>query len=152
VLRTSASAAAERRALKALALMRKGMSRAQAARRAQTTPRTVQKYAQSAIHRHASTYQASAADQLRRSLRFLTEHGVEVIDIRSSRTASRVASYWSAVDHYLRTGDRSRLRPFAGKQIRAGGHLQPFVTDPDTIIRFAEVGEVRFEDLYEATA
>jgi catechol 2,3-dioxygenase-like lactoylglutathione lyase family enzyme len=150
--RSKASAQAERRALKALSFMRQGLSRAKAADRARTTPRTIQKYARKAIRRREGTYHALPTDQMRRPMRVLTEQGVTVADVKSSRTASRLARYWGAVDYYLRTGDRARLRRYEGKRLRAGGHLFEFITDPDLLARLAEVGEVRFEDLYEATA
>lgn len=143
------SAQAERRALKALSLMRKGLSRAKAAERAGTTPRTIQKYAKPAIRRRAGAYVALPADQMRRPMRFLTDQGVVVVDVRSSRSASSLSLYWAAVDHYLRTGERERLQPYAGKRLRAGGHLFAYITDPTLLIRLAEAGEVRFEDLYE---
>jgi hypothetical protein len=147
-----ASREAERRAIRAVSLMRQGLSRAKAATRAKTTPRTMQKYARAAIRKREGAYHALPADQMRRPMRVLTEHGVTVADLRSSRTASRLSQYWGAVDHYLRTGDRKRLRPFEGKRLRASGHLFEFITDPDLLARLAEVGEVRFEDLYETTA
>ncbi|MBK6781763.1 MAG: hypothetical protein IPG75_19820 [Gemmatimonadetes bacterium] len=135
-----------------MSLMRKGLSRAKAAARAGTTPRTIQKYARKAVRRREGVYQARPADQLRRPMRLLTEQGVTVADVRSSKVASRLSKYWGAVDHYLRTGDRTRLRPYEGKRLRAGGHLFDFLTDPDLLARLAEAGEVRFEDLYETTA
>jgi hypothetical protein len=149
---SSASAQAERRALKAVSLMRKGLSRQKAASRAKTTPRTIQKYAKKVVRRREGTYHALPADQMRRPMRVLTEQGVTVANVRSSNVASRLSKYWGAVDHYLRTGDRTRLRPYEGKRLRAGGHLLEFITDPDLLARLAEAGEVRFEDLYEATA
>ncbi len=149
---SKASAQAERRVARGVSLMRKGLSRKQAARRAKTTPPTMQKYGKTAIRRREGRYHALPADQMRRPMRVLTEQEVAVVDVRSSRVASRLSKYWGAVDHYLRTGDRSRLRPFEGKRLRAGGHLFPFITDPDLLARLAEAGEVRFEDLYETTA
>ena len=151
VPRTTASAQAQRRAIKAVALMREGHSRAEAARRAKTTPRTIQKYARPAIRRRAGTYAARPTDQLPRRMRVLSPQGVVSVEIRSSRTASMLATYWAAVVHYLHSGDRSRLRPFDGRAFRAGGTRYPYVTDPALLDRFAEVGEVQFEDLYEAT-
>lgn len=150
---TTASRPAERRALKAVALMRtRGLSRSKAAKRAGTTPRTVQKYAEPALTRREGHYTPTAADQLLRPMRVLTETGVVIKNIRSSRTASALAYYWAAVDHYLKTGDRSRLAPYQGRRFHAGGKLMPFLTDPDLLARLADVGEVRFEDLYETTA
>jgi CelD/BcsL family acetyltransferase involved in cellulose biosynthesis len=132
--------------------MRQGWSRAKAARRAKTTPRTIQKYARKAVRRRKGTYHALPADQMHRPMRVLTDQGVSVADIRSSRTASRLSKYWHAVDHYLRTGDRRLLRRYEGRRLRASGQLFPFITDPDLLARLAEAGEVRFEDLYETTA
>ena len=132
--------------------MRKGLSRAKAAARAKTTPRTIQKYAKPAVRRRAGVYRALPADQMRRPMRVLTDQGVEVVNIRGSRIASRLARYWGGVDHYLRTGDRSRLRPFEGKALVADGRRFPFITDPELLARLGEAGEVRFEDLYETTA
>jgi transposase len=149
---SQASKEAERRAIRAVSLMRKGLSRKKAATRAGTTPRTMQKYARAAIRRREGIYHALPADQMRRPMRVLTEQGVTVADLRSSRTASRLSRYWGAVDHYLRTGDLKRLGPFKRKRFRASGHLFVFITDPDLLARLAEVGEVRFEDLYETTA
>jgi CelD/BcsL family acetyltransferase involved in cellulose biosynthesis len=132
--------------------MRKGLSRQKAAGRAKTTPRTVQKYAKKVVRRREGVYHALPADQMRRPMRVLTEQGVAVADVRSSKVATRLSKYWGAVDHYLRTGDKTRLRPYVGKALRASGHRFAFVTDPDLLARLAEAGEVRFEDLYETTA
>lgn len=148
---SKSSAQAERRALKAVSLMRKGLSRQKAASRAKTTPRTVQKYARKVVRRREGVYHALPADQMRRPMRFLTEQGVTVVDIHSSKVATRLAKYWSAVHHYLITGDQSLLRAYAGKALRASGHRFAFVTDPDILSRLADAGEVRFEDLYETT-
>ena len=75
-----------------------------------------------------------------------------MVDVRSSRTASRLAKYWAAVDHYLRTGDRRRLQPFAAQRFRARGQLVAYVTDPYQLEQLANAGEVRFEDLYETVS
>lgn len=149
---SSRSAEAERRALKALSFMRKGLSRSKAAARAKTTPETMQRYAKQGIRRREGHYVPTPTDQMRRPMRVLTDQGTVVVDIRSSRVASKVARYFGAVHHFLITGDRKRLRPFEGKAIRADGHRFPFLTDPDLIERLALVGQVQFEDLYETTA
>jgi hypothetical protein len=150
--RVSASAKAERRAVKAVRLVRQGKSLTAAAKAVHADPRTVKKYARVALRRKEGTYRAVTVDQMRRPLRVLTDGGLEVVDVRSSRTASRIARYWAAVDHYLRTGDRRRLQPFAGRGFRAGGQRRAYVTDPHLLEQLANAGEVRFEDLYETTA
>ena len=141
---------AEQRAVKALRLLRQGKSLTAASRGAHSDPRTVKKYAKAALRRRQGVYSATPVDQMRRPMRTLTPHGLEVVDIRSSRTAGRLARYWAAVDHYLRTGDRRRLQPFVGHGFRAQGRRVAFVTDPFQLEQLANAGEVRFEDLYES--
>jgi len=147
-----ASPKAKRRALKAVSLMRKGLSRSKAAKRAKTTGRTIQRYARPAVRRRRGHYEARPNDTLPRAMRMLSEDGVTAVEIRGSTAATHLSRYWHAVDHYLRTGDRRLLLPFEGKALRAGGHRFPFLTDTDTLERLAEAGEVQFEDLYETTA
>jgi len=132
--------------------MRQGVSRQKAAARAKTTVRTIQKYSRPAIRRREGLYEALPADQMPRLMPVLTGQGVTVVEVRGSRLAARLSQYWHAVDHYLRTGDRRLLRGFEGKHFRASSHLFAFLTDPELLVRLGEVGEVRFEDLYETTA
>jgi hypothetical protein len=119
-----------------------------AARQAETTTRTVRKYVSRALTHRAGHFHAKPSDGLERRLRFLTVRGIIELTVRSSRTATRIAVYSNAVDHYLRTGDTSLLRPFRGKTVRAGKVGYPFLTDPRTLNRLAHAGEVSFEDLY----
>jgi hypothetical protein len=85
-------------------------------------------------------------------MRVLTDRGLVVLDVRSSRTASKVATFWNAVDTYLRTGDRRALAPYEGRSFLAEGHRMPFITDPRLLDRLAHAGQVTFEDLYESSA
>jgi hypothetical protein len=100
------------------------------------------------IQERNGRYRATPSDRFRRDLHFLTPEGKIAITIRSSPLASKIAEHWTAVDHYLKTGDTSRLAPFVGKTIRAGKKTLPFVTDPRTLTHIANAGEVSFEDLY----
>lgn len=145
---------ARRRALEALALMRgRGWSLAKAAREALTTPRTVARYAASAIRKTGSgRFAAKPFDRLTRSLRFLTPDGQITIIVRSSKMASRIGEYWTAVDRYLSTGNADKLQKFVGKSIRIGKTRFDFVTDQKILDRVASAGEVSFEDIYAATA
>ncbi len=85
-------------------------------------------------------------------MRVLTPDGLDSVTLRSSRKATDLSQYWLAVDHFLRTGDTRRLRPFRGKALRVGRRVIPYVTDPRTLDRLAHVGEVLFEDIYESQA
>jgi hypothetical protein len=142
-----------RRALHALSLMRKErLSLTRAAKEALTIPRKVKKYVKSALRKKVSgRYEAKPSDRLARSLRFLAPDGQIGITVHSSRTASKIAEYWAAVDHYLRTGDTERLAKFRGKSVQVGKNKFVFVTDPRTLNRIAAVGEVSFEQIYMST-
>ena len=140
------------RALHAVAVMRReGRSLRAAASRAGVAPRTVLAKARQALRKREGRYSAVPLDELRRPMRVLTERGLVVLDVQSSRTASRLAKYWNAVDTYLRTGDRRALAPYAGRSLTAEGHRMSFVTDPRLLDRLANAGEVTFEDLYESS-
>lgn len=150
--RARTQAAPRRRALDAVAHMRKGKSLTRAAKLAHTTRATVVKYARSAVTRPSGKpYKALGYDQLTREMRFLTPQGVEALPIRSSASASRIGEYWNAVNHYLRTGRSNRLKPFRGKAVQVRGRHHRFITDELTLERLANAGEVRFEDLYALT-
>jgi hypothetical protein len=150
--RKAKESAARRRALAAVAQMRKGKSLNRAIKLAHTTRATVVKYASSAVrHPTGKPYKAVGYDQLTREMRFLTPQGVEALPIRSSASASRIGEYWNAVIHYLKTGRSNRLKVFRGKAVQVRGRHHRFVTDELTLERLANAGEVRFEDLYALT-
>ena len=70
------------------------------------------------------------------------------MEIRHSRSASRIARYWGAVNRYLNGDGSETLEAYQGKFVTVEGVRFPFVTDLPTIERLANAGEVRFEDLY----
>jgi len=126
-----------------------GRSLRAAAIESHTTPRTVRKYVGDAVARRAAgRYRAAKSDRLTRQLQFLTPAGKVAIAVRGSRRASRVASYWAAVDRFLKTGDMEPLHQFEGESLHIGKSIYPFVTDPRVLERLGHAGEVSFEDLY----
>lgn len=144
---------ARARALEVLSRMRsEKLSLSRATKRAQTSVRSVLKYAATALEKTpGGRYRAKPSDRLKRTVYFLTEHDKVPVVIRNSRMASRVASYWTAVDRFLKSGDASGLEAFMGKTIRVGKTDYPFVTDPDILERLGNAGVVSFEDLYAST-
>ena len=150
--RRATEVSARRRALTAVAQMRKGKSLTRAAKLSHTTPETVVKYAGTIVARPTGKpYKAAGYDQITREMRFLTPTGVVALPIRSSASASRIGEYWNAVNHYLKTGRSNRLKAFRGKTVQVRGGHHRFVTDELTLERLANAGEVRFEDLYALT-
>jgi hypothetical protein len=84
-------------------------------------------------------------------MRVLTPDGAITLDIKHSRSASLVAEHANAVRTYLLKGDARALRAFHGRALRVDKVAYPFVTDLRTLHRLANAGELRFEDLYDAT-
>ncbi len=133
---------ARNRALEALQLMRRdGLSLTRAAKQVGTTTNAVRRHAGRALEKTSSGgYRARPYDRMVRQMVFLTPNGIEVLPIRDSRSASKLAHYMTAVDHYLRTGDDARLRRFRGKGIWVEKRFRPFITDLDLLDRLANAG------------
>lgn len=92
--------------------------------------------------RQANHWRATKADQIPREMGVLTEDGPERFLIRDSRLASRLGQQDNAVRYYLDTGDPSRLRPMT---FRVGDRVVRLASDPQTIDRLAEGGEIHLE-------
>ena len=108
---------ARRRALDALALMREhGLSMTKAAKRAGTKPETMKRHlGPTILKKPDGQYRAKAWDRIPRRMRFLTNKGQIEIEVRDSRSAARIARYWTALDQALKKGEWWRLRPFVEK-------------------------------------
>lgn len=145
-----ASQEARNRALHALSLMRaKGQSLTRASANAGTTLETVMKYAGTAIvRRESGRYNAKPWDRLVRPMKFLTAKGIVELDVKDSRSASRIGQYMAAVDEYLKTGEERVLRRYLGKSVTVDRVARPFITHGSTLERLAAVGEVSFENMY----
>ena len=132
-------------------MRREGLSLGRAAREAGTTAAAVKRHAGPALAKTAGgRYRATATDRLTRPMLVPTPAGPVALDVRDSRSASRLGAYWAAVRRYLDTGDTSGLRTFRGKGIRLNKRFHPFVTDTDQLDPLADAGELAFDDLYDA--
>jgi len=141
---------ARARALDALSRMRNdGLSLSAAAKEAGTTVNAVKRHAGSALTKTSGRFTAKRMDRLARAMRFPTDDGLITLEIRDSRTATRISAYWHAVRAYLHTGDTSRLRAFRGKKIHVQKRAYFFVTDPTTLDRLFDAGELDIDDLYD---
>ena len=138
------------RALLVLGLMRRdGLSLSAAAREAGTQPETARRFVRAALMRTRGRWEAKPADRLERRMLFYDSEGAKFVTIRSSTAASRIGEYHNAMKEFLETGNRSKLKPFAGKLIvDARGKRHRFVTGPKVIRRLARAGEFRFESIY----
>ena len=75
----------------------------------------------------------------------LTDLGPVEATTRDSRTASHLAQHANAVQHYLDTGDEAALRSLRRKHLQIGGQHFALPTDPVTLGRLAEGGELVYE-------
>lgn len=141
---------ARRRALEALSLMREhGLHMTPAARRAGTTVRTMKRHLGPTLQKRPDRrYRAKAWDRMPRRMRFLTSKGRIELEVRDSRSAARLARYWTALDQALKKGEWWRLRPFRRKTVCVDGIEYPFITDQQILIRLGYAGEFQFEELY----
>lgn len=139
------------RALDAISRMRsEGLSLPAAAKASGTTVNAVKRHAGSALEKPTGNrYRAKSSDRLTRTLNFPTETGMIGLDVRDSRSASRIAAYWNAVKQYTEHGDVSGLRKFRSKSVRVNKRAYVFITDLDMLDRLADAGELSFDDLYE---
>ena len=128
------------------------LSLAQAAKHAGTTPRTMQRHVGTALKkRDDGRFAPTKWDRIPRTMKFLTENGVMHLVLRDSRMASDVARYMSAVDRFLKTGDRGPLSAFRGKSVRSGKTAHAYLTDGRTLERLGYAGEISYEEIYAQT-
>jgi hypothetical protein len=143
--------AAYQRSLDALSRMRRdGLTLKPAAKQAGTTPATVRRNVPSALTVGPDGITARPTDRLYREMRFLDSRGLTTVTVNSSRTATEIAEYMNAVERYLNTGDQTDLRQFRGRTITdSAGRSHRFITNTNTLDRFAGAGEARFESIYQ---
>jgi hypothetical protein len=68
------------------------------------------------------------------------------VETTDSRTKRRIGRYWGdAINHFLATGDSSRLAPYRHWNVQG----LPFETDPDAIEDFFLDTDFDFQELYE---
>ena len=134
------------RVLEALSIQRRDkVSMTKAAHEAETSVRTIRKYAPSAVSRSASgRYRATRADRLVRPMRVVSTEGTIEAIVRGSAVASLNARHANAVKHYLNTGDASVLVPFEGKKV--AGHV--LETDPDKLDELGRRGFLDWLSIY----
>jgi len=131
-----------------------GVSLANAAREFGVDPRWVLRRGSPTLKKNTNgRYTAKKSDRLLRVLFVPTEYGTREVATRDSRQASQVAEYWSAVQKYLQTGDRSKLLKFQNKHITDADGIQVrLLTDPDELDRLGSAGVLSFESLYARSA
>ncbi len=121
----------------------------QAAREVGESPRTIIRLVGPALRKDKrGRYVARAADHFVRPMEVVTrEEGKVVVLVRGSRQASLIGSHMNAIQDSL-NGRPSALRKFRGEVIRSGRKKYTLLTDPRTVRRLGEEGELSFESIY----
>jgi hypothetical protein len=130
------------KALKVLSVMRrKGLSLTRASREVRISPSSVRRITH-AYKRVGRRWKANRYDRIERKMNINTGGHRVSITVRSSRYASIIGKYHSAVREFLETGDVSVLKPFKGKRIKdAHGNWHILDTDPDTLYDIQDMNE-----------
>jgi hypothetical protein len=121
-----------------------------ASRESGVSPRTVKRWAGSALQKSSSgKWSPNKDDTLLRVLIVQTPEGRREIGVLGFRKASLIGEYSNAVSKYLQTGDASGLKRFRGKKIRAAdGEQISLLTDLAELNRRGSAGVLSFESLY----
>jgi hypothetical protein len=125
-----------------------------ASRESGVSPRTVKRWAGSALQKSSSgKWAPKKDDNLLRVLIVHTPEGRREIGVRGFRQASLIGEYSNALSIYLQTGDSAGLKKFRGKAIRAAdGEQISLMTDLAELNRRASAGVLSFESLYARSA
>jgi hypothetical protein len=141
------------RALEALNEMRRtGRNLRQAARAVGTTVENVLKFASGGLTRGPrGRYTPKSFDRLLRPLEVMTRQGKVKIDVRDSRSASKIGSHYNALKRFVNTGDVSELQKFRRAVVRSNklGVRQASDLDLDQLMLQARAGELSFEHIYQ---
>jgi len=131
------------RALRALALSRRHhLPVSVTALKVGLDPAEVLKFTAEAFERAGDDWFALPRDRILREMQVLTESGPEWIETHDSHLASRLGQHDNDIKFYLERGDPSRLKPLV---LRAGSRTIRLASDPQTIDRLAEGGEIHME-------
>lgn len=137
------------KSLEVLRKVRNGKSLAEASRELHATPETVIKNT-GAFKKVKGKWIAKSQDRISRIMSIYENGKQSWIEVRDSRTASRIGKYNSAVNEFLRTGDVRKLRPFNRPFKDANGKKHYFETDPDKLYEIAEKQEEpEFWEIYK---
>jgi hypothetical protein len=136
------------RVLRALGLMRRGISASVAAREEKMKLNTFRRRAGKYLHRAGpgKPWKARSQDQLAASMTVLTIRGPITVVVHSSRERKLFGQYNLALRMFRagEDGAAAALKAFEGKTV--GG--QALITDAEMLINLEEAGQLDFDTLY----
>jgi hypothetical protein len=135
--------------LDVLSKVRRGQSLSSASRELRIKPKTVIKHT-NAFKKSGRRWIAKSRDRISRVMSIYENGKQQWVEIKSSRTASKIGKYNSAVNQFLRTGNEDVLKPFKKPFKESNGNLHYFETDPDKLYEIAESREEpEFYEIYK---
>jgi len=131
-----------------------GASLQHAAKQLGVSPKTVLRLAGGAFRKkRRGRVEVKRTDRLLRVLLIPSTKGLREVVVRSSREASRIGAYWSAVEKYLVRGDASALQKLKPKSVKNDkGKRVRLLTKLYELTRQASAGVLQFESLYGRSA
>ena len=137
------------KSLEVLRKVRNGKSLTEASKELHTTPETVIKNT-GAFRKVKGKWIAKSQDRISRIMSIYENGKQSWIDVRDSRTASRIGKYNSAVNEFLRTDNTNLMKPFRKPFMDAQGKLHYFEIDPDKLYEIVEQQEEpEFWEIYK---
>jgi len=137
------------KSLDVLRKVRNGQSLSKASKELHIKPETVLKHT-NAFRKSNGKWIAKSQDRISRVMSVYENGKQEWIEIRDSRTASKIGKYNSVVNEFLRTGNEDVLKPFKKPFKDSNGNLHYFETDPDKLYEIVESQEeLEFYEIYK---
>ena len=132
-----------------LRILREKGSFAQAAKEAHVSPERLRRYAMEndIVEQRGQRWTIKKA--LRRRVMIFSDGTERVITVDTHKAASLVGKYMSAAGSFLRTNDKSHLRPFVKKSVTdISRKSYPLETRPNVLYRLSFAGGSNFEQIY----
>jgi DNA-binding CsgD family transcriptional regulator len=137
------------KSLDVLSKVRNSQSLYESSKEIGINPETVVKHT-NAFKKVNGKWIAKSQDRISRVMSIYENGKKEWIEIKDSRTASRIGRYNSAVKEFLRTGNKNVLKPFKKPFKDANGKLHYFETNPEKLYQIAESQEEpEFYEIYK---
>lgn len=149
--KTRRQSVSHRKARAVLGAMRRlGWSLHKAAKQEHIKPETVLRHVGKALYRsgRGKPWKATKSDRLPEKVMVLTEQGPIFAVARSSTERTRLSRYYVALRKWRAAEDGAAevLSNFEG--LKVAGHV--LITDPDTLIRLEEAGQLDFDAFYSS--
>jgi hypothetical protein len=147
--KTKRQSTSHRKARAALGVMRRlGWSLNKAAKQEHIKPQTVLRHVGKALYRSGpgKPWKATKSDRLPEKVMVLTEQGPIFTVVPSSIERTRLSRYYVALRKWraAEDGAAEELSKFEG--LKVAGYV--LITDPDTLIRLEEAGQLDFDAFY----